>query len=668
MNLDQITTALHSPDEELRLQGLRELAARGAEVNLELIFEAFADGSWRVRKLAIEIFLELPIRRDRIGAVMDLLHAEENAGLRNAAVEILSRMGREAVPRLIDQARCSDQDVRKFIIDILGDIGAPEAIPILILGLEDDDSNVRAAAAENLGKLRAAEAVPALVKAMKQPDLLLQFTILDALSRIAEPVPLVELLPYRQEKLLRKAMVDCLSKAGDASAVPELVAALTDTMRNVRESAVLAVVTIYDRYPAEVRAALAGCEQGPVAAMLAGCLDEACHDPLKRAAIKVLGWLAADDAVPRLLALLEYESLQQSAIDALVDIGRTCPQRLMEAWPAMKGPSRAYLAYVLGESECAAALSLLKDALGDNDLQVVRMAVYALGKIASVTILDDLVACLQSDDSEVQQAACQALISLGEEHPSETFAALQPLLGHHAVEQRRLAVLVLRELDTPEVLNVLSLAMKDSAAEIRRAAVKVFERHDMEEHLSALMIALTDEDADVRRTAVEVLAGCDDEQALDGLQLALQDEDIWVRSTAVRGLGRMGGDRSRALVEQALKDPVGLVSIAALETLDDLTGAKALPQVLAALDHADEEVVTAAMHLLARYPAGDWVCDHGERLINHPFWAVRTHIARSAAALLGPAARELLEKRLATESEDVVREQLKDLLATLPAV
>ena len=45
------------------------------------------------------------------------------------------------------------------------------------------------------------------------PDLLLQFTILDALSRIAAPVPLSELLPYKDEKLLRKALIDCLGKA-----------------------------------------------------------------------------------------------------------------------------------------------------------------------------------------------------------------------------------------------------------------------------------------------------------------------------------------------------------------------------------------------------------------------------------------------------------------------
>ena len=80
-------------------------------------------------------------------------------------------------------------------------------------------------------------------------------------------------------------------------------------------------------------------------------------------------------------------------------------------------------------------------------------------------------------------------------------------------------------------------------------------------------LALTDEDAEVRRIVVEILANCRDEDALDGLQLALQDEDIWVRSSAVRGLGRVGGAHSRALVEKALADPVGLVSIAALETL-----------------------------------------------------------------------------------------------------
>ena len=90
--MEQISNALNSPDEEARLQGLRDLAAREQDEGLDLIFKAFGDESWRVRKQAIDLFLSMPVSREMVNEIIELLHAEENAGLRNAAVEILTRM------------------------------------------------------------------------------------------------------------------------------------------------------------------------------------------------------------------------------------------------------------------------------------------------------------------------------------------------------------------------------------------------------------------------------------------------------------------------------------------------------------------------------------------------------------------------------------------------
>jgi HEAT repeat protein len=337
----------------------------------------------------------------------------------------------------------------------------------------------------------------------------------------------------------------------------------------------------------------------------------------------------------------------------------------MGVWPKVSGDRRAYLAYILGEAECSDALPLFKEGLKADDVQLVRMSVLALGRIGNADLLSELVACLQHDDAEIQNAATQSLITLGRQFPEATFAALQPLLSHAESVRRMLAVVVLRELDDPGVLDALSLAIKDSAAEVRRAAIKVFERFDVSDHVSSLLLALTDEDAEVRRTVVEILGHCTDESALDGLQLALKDEDLWVRSSAVRGLGRIAGEQNQPLIEQALKDPVGLVSIAALETVSEIAGAKAIPLMVTALDHADEEVVTAAMNLLTSYGSADWIHEHAERLINHPFWVVRAQIARSAVEMQGAAAGNLLKERLEVETEEVVRQQLSDLLADL---
>ena len=664
--IDQIAAALKSPDEEARLQGLRDLAAGESLAGLDLIFMAFGDRSWRVRKKAIELFLSMPSNRESIGEIIELLYAEENAGLRNAAVEILTRIGQDAVPMLLEHAGCADHDVRKFIIDILGDIADPAAIPTLIRALMDDDSNVRVAAAENLGKLKTAAAAPALLQALQTADLLLQYTILDALSRIAKPVALSELIPYKNEKLLRKALIDCLGKTGDASAISELVAALTDSMRNVREAAALALAEISGRHPEQVKRQLAGCEKGPVGVVVTTYLDNEDNASLKRASIRILGWLGAADAVVPLLRLIKDESLQQEVLAALVNIGADNPGALLASWPLVAGNQRACLAYVLGEVCCLESLPLLQQGLRDVDPQIVSMSAYALGKVGAARMLPDLVACLQSDANTVQEAALQALISLGHQFPGETLAALLSLLTHKHSMQRMFAVTVLKELDDPAALEALSLAIKDPAAEVRRAAVKVFERYDRGEHINTLVLSLMDEDAEVRRTVVEVLGHCNSEQALDGLQLALQDEDAWVRSSAVRGLGLIAGERSRPLLQKALSDPVGLVSIAALETIAGFSGTEACPQMIAALDHNDAEVITSALHLLTRYGEAGWVHVHAEKLLNHPYWAVRAQMARSAVEVLGGSARPLLEARLAVESEAVVCQQLTDLLAELP--
>lgn len=664
-NKDRKSEGLKSADEEVRLQGLRALAADPLP-GLALIFEAFGDSSWRVRKAAVDLFLGMPVRRELVGEIIELLHAEENAGLRNAAVEILTRLGRDAVPMLLDQASCPDHDVRKFIIDILGDIADPAALPALEQGLKDEDSNVRAAAAENLGKLKAVAAVPSLLEAMKYPDVLLRFTVLDALGRIAAPVSLAQLLPYKDEKLLRKALINCLGKVGDASAVHELVAGLTDSMRNVREAALLALAEIHRRHAEEVIRALAACEHGPTSSAVAAYLDESHGDALRRAAIQVLGWLGAADAVVPLLGLLDVESLQKEALIALVNIGSADAGALLAAWPAVSGSRRAYLAYVFGEASCQESLELLRHGLADPDDQLQRMAAHALGRVGSADVLPGLVACLASSSSEVQQAATQALAALGRTFAEETFAVVQPLLGDADPQQRMFAVLVIRELSTPAVLETLGMALKDPEADVRRAAVKGFERFDIGEHFSTLLLALTDEDAEVRRIAVEIISASGDQEALDGLQLALQDDDLWVRSSAVRGLGRIDSADSCSLVEGALADPVGLVSIAALETLAGMLGEGACPLFVGALEHDDQDVVTAALNLLTHYCTGDWLSAHAGLLINHPVQSVRVHFSRIAAEQLGAGARPLLEQRLQVEPEDLVRQHLSALLSHLP--
>jgi HEAT repeat protein len=380
----------------------------------------------------------------------------------------------------------------------------------------------------------------------------------------------------------------------------------------------------------------------------------------------VLGWLGAGSVVDRLLELLDLEALQQEALTALTDIGSGHPAELLNAWRRVPAYRKPYLAYALGEAGCREALPQLRKGLVDNDAPLRRMAAHALGRLASPEAIADLVGALSDAEEAVQNAASQALVGLGARFPEETFSALRTSLEERNPRQRKFAVEVLGHIEHPEVPARLGMAMKDADPNVRRVAIKAFKGRVGEQQLGNILLALTDEDSDVRQTAVEILAASGNPDVLEGLQLALKDEDIWVRATAVRAFGRLGGHGVSRQVETLAKDPVGLVSIAALETLFEVLGESACPRFIEALDHPDEEVVSAALNLLARCSQTDWFSEHVEDLINHPSWAVRTHFARFASTLLGEKARPILERRLEVETEDLVRQQIFETLETLP--
>lgn len=664
---EKISALLASVDEEKRLEGIRVLGVDYEESLLDLVFQGFGDSSWRVRKESADLFMRLPVSRELVGEIIELLHAEENAGLRNTAVDILVRMGRDAVPFLLDQARCPDHDVRKFIVDILGEIADPRAIPQLMEALGDEDGNVRASAAENLGKLRSAEAVPHLLDAMHYPDVLLRFTILEALGKIGVPVPLSRLLSFRDDKLLRKALIDCLGKAGDATATSELLAGLTDPMRNVREASLLAVASLADRFPDAVVGIMSGGDYSATAEPVLGCLDEAQPPALRQAAVRVLGWLASPRAILPLLDRLADEALQHLALPALVTICRRHPQAVIAAWQQVPALQQAYLAYVLGEAGCAPAVPLLCAALTSGDPRLTQMAAHALGRLGGTAELAPLADCLRHADADVRDAAAQSLGALGSRFPGQILAALEPLLGDPDPARRSAAVSVLGRLEGADIAQRLAMALKDPAAAVRRMALKALAGAPVDDHLLAIQLTLTDEDLEVRRTAAEILGSSGNPEAADGLRLALQDEDIWVRAAAVRGLGRLGGEAEADTIGMLVGDPVGLVSIAALETLGELLGERACARLSAALDHPDEEVVSIALDLLSRFGAGPWLTANAEALVNHPAWRVRVHCVRLLAGLVGEQARPVLQRRLAVETDELVRLQIVDALAELSA-
>lgn len=661
---NQIIHMLSSTDEEQRLQGLKELARQGAEQHLDIVYQSLGDESWRVRKEAVAIFLALPGVGSLAGEVVELLHAEENAGLRNAAVEILVGLGRQAVPALIDELHCADHDVRKFVLDVLGEIGDEGCIAAMVGALSDVDSNVRAAAAENLGKLRAAEATPALLNALEVPDLLLRFTVLEALGQIQVPLPVERLIPLAGERLLRKALYDCLGRLADSDAIPTLLEGLGDSMRNVRSAAAQGLSAVAKRYPEQVVAAMQALEGAPLLEQLVELLESP-DITVRRAALQLLGWSRDPRFAPQLLRLFEDEALREDAAAALISFGVRANSVLLPMWHQGDDRTRAYLAYVFAAIGCTEALPLLDAALVSESPELRVMVLHALGKLGRRNELDRVVGSLLDESEEVREAATQALTQIGGRQTAATIVALKALLERDDGELRMRVVQILGRLGGDVVEPILVMALKDESPLVRRAAVQACGYGSSDRVLQSLLLVLTDEDQEVRRLTVEALGNCGNPQVVRSLTLALQDEDIWVRAAAVRALGRFTQDEAVQAVESALADPVGLVVIAAMETLVAQNQEHAQAPLVAALASHDEEVVSAALQLLTQFGVSDWIEEAQDRLINHRHWEVRVTFARILAAELGVKSRPMLEARLLVEGEDLVRQQIRDLLMDL---
>lgn len=655
-----IQTALLSTDEEVRLSGLQSLYRYDGEERIHLVCTALGDNSWRIRKEAINLFLSLPCAVASAERIVALLYNEENAGLRNAAAEILVKLGNAVLPVLIRTVDSPDPDVRKFILDILGDIGDPQATPLLLRLLQNDvETNVRAAAAENLGKIRDASAVPVMVSALSSPDLLVQFSLLDALGRIGCAIPVTGLVSLGKNRLLRKPLFDVLGRIGDETAISPLVAGLHDPMRNVREAAILALQSLVSRCGEKILAEQLSATdlEGVIALLSSPSL------PVQRAALSILGRHCDRARALLLSSYLDDDHLAADVVSILMARGRDVVADLTMCWAGASEKKKAYLAYLFGAMGVESAVNLLISELKGADDFLRTILLRALGQVGGIEDIATLAGYLDVPEDDVRQAAVDGLVNIAERFHASVIDLVRNAFAHVEPPVRQAALQVLGRLGGAESEDVLLLAMKDESSLVRRAAICYLDGRNPH-HYPALTLALTDEESDVRRQAVEALAMSAVRSLIEPLTLVLQDEDPWVRASAVRALGGFGGSVALAAVRSGLRDPVGLVAIAAVETLTKENIPFDQKELTAQLGHTDDDVVLALLKELSTSSDPFWLGQWGEKLLGHRHWLVRQKVAEMIGQRGKTEGQALLQQRLLVEEDETVRTALHQGLSS----
>jgi HEAT repeat protein len=653
---------LRSADEEIRRLAVVGLAGYPLAETRAHLFGALGDASWRVRKEAVDALLSSAASNETMEELVGLLRSHDNAGLRNSAVEALEKLLSRAVPVLCRHVDDPDHDVRKFVIDILGSIGDAAAVPLLIRALDDPDPNVCAAAAENLGKIGDAQAVPHLLEALAKTDIWLRYTILDALSRIGKPVPMAVIAPMAGENLLKKAVFDCLGVIGDAAAAPLLLEGIKERIKNVREAAVVALVKVRERLPAEearqiVDMRLRELNGSPYVEGFLGSLDTADRN-LKEALVKVLGIVGDERATGPLLRGCRDDRLRRYCLQAFAVMGETAAASLLSAFPAADDEERCFIAYICGELRYAGCTALLRDGMRDANPMLRKVAVMAAGKTDQAGLIPEIVPLLDDSELEVSDGAIEALSRLADKDAGAVGAVAGLLGSASRPEKRRDAARLFAALADAEKLSLL---IKDEDAGVRKAAVNALAELRSASSVSHLVMALVDEIPDVRIAAAGALGEIGSDEVLDPLLLALRDEDPSVQCAALNSLGRLRHPGASQAIAALLETTDGLVTICALEALAGIGGEEVADLVKKALDNPDEEVVKTAVTILAG--KGDtWLAEYRERLLAHPHWDVRRSFINAMAANWGAKSLPYLQSALDTESDPLVKEQILDIM------
>ena len=139
-----------------------------------------------------------PLSPEAEKKVTDLVNKAGDASA-PAGKDDLVKLGKPAVPKLIEALKSDSTFARATTAEALGEIGDPKAVDPLIASLKDDDERLRASAAYALGALGDAKAVEPLAAALEDESVLVAANAAEALGKLGDKKalgPLIEAMQF----------------------------------------------------------------------------------------------------------------------------------------------------------------------------------------------------------------------------------------------------------------------------------------------------------------------------------------------------------------------------------------------------------------------------------------------------------------------------------------
>jgi len=586
-NIIKIIKKLSSDDPSVRRSAAEDLA-EGDERAIYPLIRALSDKNAGVQDAAMRSLIA--IGGEVIGyMVLPLLR--ENSYLRNTALIIIGKLGEVSVPLLYPLLKDKDDDVRKFAIDLLGEIKKGVDPLRIVHCLKDTNANVRAATAKAIGVLGYSEGIPDLIKALRDDEWVC-FSALDALGELmaVDSIGDIASLLDNPSEAVRFAAIETLGKLASDKGVDALRVYLPKASEDERNAVIKSLIQI------GIKPDMADLSGHLVAMLKNGDWEE------KEIALKGIAALNCKDAVPVIVdiagaldpSLPESEERFSLLRNAVIAMNSEDELLKLLNFPDVKYRGKAFTIEILGETRSRRAVPVLIGYLDDMRRDLRQASVEALGEIGGPEAIEYLLEVSQRDlDAHVRRAAIEAL---GNIRTKEAYRPLVDLLDvekYYDVVERIVEALIkidpdnflsgvsgynnnVREVIAKTIMDVDVLLMlaEDLTKKVRIAAIYRLGRIGTEKAISKLVGFLGDEDPDIRKSAVVGLGEaryCSSE-----LFDALKDHDPWVRFYAIKAIA-FSCEREKAveLTTAMLYDEFIPVVMSAIDAIKEIGGREA---------------------------------------------------------------------------------------------
>ncbi len=619
--LDELLKQLESEDSTDRHEATWKLGGLEDAKAVETLVGLLKDPSPLIKDEAVNSLARIA-NEEVVKAVVPLLYSHE-VYIRNISLEILSRLGEVCLPELSARLGEEDEDVLKFVIDIIGLIGNHEPVPKVIPLLKHKNPNIRAAVAVAFGKMYATEAIEPLLEALNDDDEWVKFSVLEALGTIGGAQVTEKLLDvFRAIDVSRIAAIDALSQLAE----PKDCEKVMHVIASPGVSHVLSVDTVV-RFIERFQGHMSEEDKNIFLDILAPRLHEADFFE-QQDIIKGLGLLEDNSALDTLLLFAvtrEYEDdMRMYLKDAIISCAKT--DKIIEA--IKEYPTKMLVfAEALGEiKDPDSVADMCEIYKASDDRTVNRCLVEAIGDIGDKESFDTLLEAVSDGDGTTRKFAVRGLAKMGDDHAvkpildaladepyddvreamgeaiasfsgDEVESALVSLLCNDKAELRLIGASGLSGYKSDAAKDALGKAFDDEDAKVRSAAVRSLATFTNDDVATTIAGALSDSEKEVRLAALDVLSS--HPLGIKYVVQALSDDDMWVRFKAVNLLADKGATEAEEKLIELLKDDEVPVKISAARALGKLGSKDAVDTLKSFTDHEDSNLSEAATTALS---------------------------------------------------------------------